>query len=96
MDDRRRFVGFGQYYSRLPSWLRLARLIVHPEHRGIGLAARLVELLIADARQQLAFDTVELGVYPDNAPAITAYRRMGFAEYNDPSRPEVISMMRCV
>lgn len=96
IDSQRKLVGFGQYYSRRPGSLRLARLIVHPDYRGAGLAARLVELLIADAHQEQAFDTVELGVYPDNTPAIAAYRRMGFADCDDPSQPEVISMRRYV
>lgn len=62
-----------------PAWrvAALGNVATLPERRGSGLATRacgaLCRLLLADG-----VDTIALNVRADNAPAVTAYRRLGF------------------
>ena len=54
----------------------LAGLTVAPDQRGRGLGAGLTAGM---SKALLArFDTVGLGVYPDNVGAVRLYRRLGF------------------
>ncbi|MDG4758721.1 GNAT family N-acetyltransferase [Micromonospora sp. WMMD710] len=56
----------------------LAGLTVAPDQRGRGLGAALTAGM---TRALLArFDTVGLGVYPDNVGAVRLYRRLGFTD----------------
>ncbi|CAB4929470.1 unannotated protein [freshwater metagenome] len=60
----------------------LISMWVAPDHRGTGLAGRLVGEVVAWAAAQ-ELDT-ELMVREDNAPAIAAYERAGFADLGVP------------
>ncbi|QSR29790.1 GNAT family N-acetyltransferase [Nocardioides sp. S5] len=62
--------------------VELISMWVAPDHRGTGLAGRLVDEVVAWAAAQ-DLDT-ELMVRDDNAPAITAYERAGFADLGVP------------
>jgi len=59
---------------------RLFSMYVAAEHRGGGLAQRLIEAVIAGAREAGAL-VVQLSVAADNLPAQRLYRGMGFAVY---------------
>lgn len=64
-----------------PSHPRQAMLIsvyVAPEHRGLGLADRLLDEACAVARTELGAGVIELGVHEDNARARAFYARHGF------------------
>jgi ribosomal protein S18 acetylase RimI-like enzyme len=61
---------------RLPGYVELSAICVHPEARGRGYAAGLTLQLM-----RMAFDRGEgpfLHVRPDNAGAVALYRRLGF------------------
>ena len=62
--------------------VELISMWVAPGHRGTGLSGRLVDEVVAWAAAQ-DLDT-ELMVRDDNAPAITAYERAGFADLGVP------------
>ena len=55
----------------------LARLIVDPARRGLGLGRTLVRELLAEARRR-GWSDVWLRVVPDNEPALRAYAAAGF------------------
>ena len=52
-------------------------IALHPEARGTGLARAFMLFLHAAARARGA-RRVRLRVYPDNAPAVTLYRSLGY------------------
>jgi ribosomal protein S18 acetylase RimI-like enzyme len=54
-------------------------MYVRPDARGTGLAAALVECVLAQARDVV--DEIKLEVSPDNLAAIGLYRAAGFVEY---------------
>jgi ribosomal protein S18 acetylase RimI-like enzyme len=62
---------------RLPGFVELSAICVHPDARGhgLGIAIALHLARIALARGDIPF----LHVFPDN-PAVTLYRRLGFHE----------------
>lgn len=94
IDAQECLAGFGEYYPQPPDRLRLARLIVDPARRGRRLIDELMHALIDHARQHVAFETIELGVFADNEPAIRAYRRLGFSRVDGPSDPAMLTMQR--
>jgi ribosomal protein S18 acetylase RimI-like enzyme len=57
----------------------LTGMYVAPEARGRGVGARLIEALIADAREIV--EQIMLSVVVGNAPAIALYERLGFVAY---------------
>jgi RimJ/RimL family protein N-acetyltransferase len=62
---------------------RLAELqirIADPEQRGRGYGSEAVRLLVDHAFRDLGLRRVQLAVFADNAPAIRAYEKAGFAQ----------------
>lgn len=55
-------------------------LYVVPEHRGKGVNKRVLNHLFAWAKQ-MDLPEIHLTVYPDNAPAVRAYQKVGFDPY---------------
>ncbi len=49
-------------------------------HRGRGIGGPLLEALLDWAAAHPRLEKVTLGVFPDNAPAVALYRRLGFVE----------------
>lgn len=71
-----RLVAMAGQRLRLPGHVELSTICVHPEARGRGYAAALVQALM-----NLAFergDVPFLHVRPDNGAAVSLYRRLGF------------------
>jgi len=74
--DGDRLLAMAGERMRLPGYVELSAICVHPDARGRGYAAELTLRLM-----QMAFDSGEvpfLHVRPDNAGAIALYRRLGF------------------
>lgn len=63
--------------------VELISLWVSPEHRGTGLAGRLIDGVVAWAAAQ--HRDVFLMVRDDNRPAIAAYERAGFTDLGVPA-----------
>jgi RimJ/RimL family protein N-acetyltransferase len=59
--------------------VELTIAIFDPAYRGVGVGTYAVRTLCDTAFGELRMNRVELGVYPDNAPAIICYERCGFA-----------------
>lgn len=79
-----------------PACYELQQLLVDAsvQNRGIARSAltQLLERLAAERR----FDTVELCVHKDDAPALHLYRRLGFVDtgYTDPDLPDCLCLVR--
>lgn len=73
-------VGFGQVRLRESHFGHLARIIVSPNHRGLGLGRTLCTALMREAIRLHPIRAYSLYVYPDNPTAIALYRTLGFVE----------------
>ncbi|MDB5489561.1 MAG: putative acyltransferase [Reyranella sp.] len=74
--DGDRLLAMAGERMRVPGYVELSAICVHPEARGRGHAAALTSQLM-----WMAFDRGEvpfLHVRPDNAEAVKLYRRLGF------------------
>jgi ribosomal protein S18 acetylase RimI-like enzyme len=69
--------GFGQLYDR-DKRVHLARLVVDPQRRSLGLGRRLIEMLMAAGKKRYLRDEYSLFVYRANEPAYRCYRALGF------------------
>jgi GNAT superfamily N-acetyltransferase len=76
VDDRP--VGFAAWYRVDDATTKLDKLYVLPEHHGAGVGRALIEQVAALAREQ-GCTTLALNVNRNNAGAIRAYERCGFA-----------------
>ena len=56
-------------------------VFIAPSHRGRGLARRLLEAVIALARQAEGIRQLNLTAYADNRPALALYQSLGFEVY---------------
>jgi ribosomal protein S18 acetylase RimI-like enzyme len=72
---------------------RLARVGVDPAQRGRGLGRVLLARTLAEARRR-GFETFELGVYPDNTPAVRLYESFGFRVGGPPGPEGFVTMTR--
>ena len=76
-------VGWGSLnsFNPRPAYDHVADLSVYVgrDWRGRGVGYRLLETLIARARE-LAYHKLVLAAFPFNAAGLTLYRRLGFAE----------------
>ena len=71
------FVAFGQLYDRIGR-INLARLIVRPDLRGLGLGRELIEMLMQVGKALFPLDEYSLFVHKDNVPALRCYKSLGF------------------
>jgi ribosomal protein S18 acetylase RimI-like enzyme len=73
-------VGFGQVRFREQTYGHLARVVVSPNHRGLGLGRALCLALMREAPRLHAISAYSLYVFTDNPSAIALYRTLGFQE----------------
>ena len=74
----------------------MKRLYIRPAFRGKGIARRLVEMLLADARQD-GYEAMVLDTFPFLRHALHLYRDMGFYEissYNNSPLASTIYMRK--
>lgn len=70
---------FGEIIPQEPGSVRLARLLVGESRlRGRGLGTLLVGELLQEAQRSFGASSVDLYVFPNNAPAIRCYQKAGF------------------
>lgn len=67
-------------FAEPPFHAYIGLMYVAPEHRRRGVSSLILESLTAWAREVGLFD-LRLEVYPDNAAAVQAYAKSGFAPY---------------
>ena len=82
--DGEQLVAFGQFYERLGR-LHLARLVVAPNFRQLGMSKHLITSLIEEGRQQLSTRQVSLFVLTQNVPALKCYQALGFKPKDYPN-----------
>ena len=68
---------FGQLLDKGNQRAHLAKIIVAPEYRGMGIGSKLIGALIDKARER-SFAVIGLNVQPDNSVAIQMYGKWGF------------------
>lgn len=83
LSDGGELLGLGQIVPKPSMRLHLARLIVSPRHRGLGLGKHLAESLSRIARDSSPA-AVSLNVDANNAVAIALYRHLGFVSTTRP------------
>ncbi|GAB5455035.1 MAG: hypothetical protein Hens2KO_12640 [Henriciella sp.] len=69
-----------RHYLNPPFHAFIGFLYVEPDFRGRGVNQRVLDHLFAWARAN-DLPEIHLTVYPDNAPAIRAYEKVGFEPY---------------
>ena len=74
--DGHRLMAMAGERLRVPGYVELSAICVHPEARGKGYAAALTQELMRRAFAQ--GERPFLHVRPDNGPAVALYRRLGF------------------
>ena len=86
------FLAFGQFYQRLNK-CHLGRLVVSPQFRGQGIAAKLMSHLCERGRKELKLNEYSLFVLAHNKSAIKSYQKFGFtfADY-----PDEIPLANCL
>jgi|HubBroStandDraft_2_1064218.scaffolds.fasta_scaffold57943_3 ribosomal protein S18 acetylase RimI-like enzyme len=80
---------YAQFHERPESWARPAfrvcninHIAVHPAHRRLGIARRLIAALVAEAEKR-GFARIELDVWSFNQEARTTFDRLGFEVFNE-------------
>ncbi|MET8945760.1 GNAT family N-acetyltransferase [Streptomyces sp. NPDC004542] len=74
--DRGRLVALAGERLRPPGWTEISAVCTHPDHRGRGLATRLVRAVAAGIRER--GDTPFLHAAASNTHAIRLYESIGF------------------
>jgi ribosomal-protein-alanine N-acetyltransferase len=87
-------LGLGQVRHREQTYGHLARVIVSPHHRGLGLGRKFCTALMRIAPTLHPITTYSLYVYDDNTPAIGLYESLGFIRSGvNPHHPNVLLML---
>ncbi|HAS8178503.1 TPA: N-acetyltransferase, partial [Vibrio vulnificus] len=74
-NDRLGFIEL-QYISETE--IRLCRVAINPEYRGLGFGRALIALSIAEVRKRKRFSVATLAVFADNVTAYNCYKSYGF------------------
>lgn len=82
LDHHGRVTGFGQVVSKPDLRRHIARVIVDPAYRGVGLGRVLMSGLV-NVALGYAPRCVSLNVHPSNVPARTLYASLGFREVHN-------------
>ncbi|MGH8940065.1 MAG: GNAT family N-acetyltransferase, partial [Actinomycetes bacterium] len=95
-DQPDRWVGYMACFVDAPGQAHLVSVYVVPDHRGTGLAERIVDEVRRWAAEDGKATRLHLYVHQDNAPARAFYRRLGFVDTGatmpydpDPSKVEI-------
>ena len=59
------------------TWSNLLSILCHPDYRGRGVGAALLEAFRAESRRR-GYRWMRLSVHSDNVPAIALYRKCGW------------------
>ena len=69
-----------RHYLDHENYAYLGFMFTHPEYRGLGINALIVEELVNWSKAQ-GFIEIRLTVYEDNLPAVKAYEKVGFKKH---------------
>ncbi|PRX53054.1 GNAT family N-acetyltransferase [Flagellimonas meridianipacifica] len=69
-----------RHYLDHDNYAYLGFMFTHPEYRGMGINALIVDELVSWSKSQ-GFIEIRLTVYEDNIPAIKAYEKVGFKKH---------------
>ena len=86
-NDEGQFIGFGQYYEKLQR-CHLARLVVSPSQRSMGIGHKFIFQLMSVGMKDLGTNECSLFVVNDNEKAISCYQSLGFQKQEYPANNE--------
>lgn len=87
-------LGLGQVRHREQTYGHIARVIVSPHHRGLGLGRSLCTSLMREAPKLHPITAYSLFVYDDNTTAISLYESLGFVRSGvNAQHPNVLLML---
>ena len=69
-----------RHYLDHENYAYLGFMFTHPDYRGLGINALIVDELVNWSKAQ-GFIEIRLTVYEDNLPAIKAYEKVGFKKH---------------
>jgi len=81
------FIGFGQYYEKLQR-CHLARLVVSPSQRSMGVGHKFISRLMSVGMKGLGTNECSLFVVNYNEKAINCYQSLGFQKQEYPTNHE--------
>lgn len=76
-------VGYAELYKVNSRTIKLARLLIGREFRGLGYGGAMVATLLQLCFSKLKTKQVFLNVYVDNSVAISCYQKFGFVFHNE-------------
>lgn len=82
--DKGELIAQAGTYEELGKCSHIAKIIsvyTHPDHRGRGLASRLVQLAIDHLHHFPDITSIRISVNSNNAPALHIYEKMGFVTW---------------
>jgi ribosomal protein S18 acetylase RimI-like enzyme len=82
-NDEGQFIGFGQYYEKLQR-CHLARLVVSPAQRSMGVGRRFISRLMNMGMKDLGTRECSLFVVNNNENALNCYKSLGFMKHKYP------------
>ncbi|EHH1220600.1 GNAT family N-acetyltransferase [Vibrio vulnificus] len=71
-------LGFIELQHISETEIRLCRVAINPEYRGLGFGRALIALSIAEVRKRKQFSVATLAVFADNVTAYNCYKSYGF------------------
>lgn len=71
-------LGFIELQHISETEIRLCRIVINPEYRGLGYGRSLIALSIAEVRKREQFKIATLAVFAENVAAYNCYKSYGF------------------
>lgn len=81
------FIGFGQYYEK-EQRCHLARLVVSPSQRSLGVGYKFISRLMSVGMKHLRVNECSLFVVNSNEQALKCYKSLGFKKQQYPPTHE--------
>jgi len=75
-------VGYANLYEETGGTLWLGNVIVAPSHRGRGAAQKLLQTMIAIARDKYGMKQIHLSCHNTNSRGLAFYHRLGFVPFD--------------
>jgi ribosomal protein S18 acetylase RimI-like enzyme len=85
-DTEKTLLGLGQILKKPEHRIHLARIIVSPESRGMGVGNNLCRLLMNAAEKRYGPCKFSLNVYTANVHAVSLYENLGFKRRLSPMK----------
>ncbi|MGG3279344.1 GNAT family N-acetyltransferase [Paenibacillus solani] len=75
-------IGYANFYKETDGTLWLGNVIVAPSHRGRGAAQKLMQTMIAIARDKYRMKQIHLSCHNTNSRGLVFYHKLGFEPFD--------------